>query len=419
MQRPAPFIIQFPADWSQQHKHLSALSQSLTEAYKQSAKVEDATLQSVGTALWDALQLGDALDARKQAAGQQALPIIIASSDVAVLSLPWESLYHPRFGFLGREAGFSLSRHNPTAKTQLPALVAEPLKVLLFTSLPDDLDEMERLDVEAEQVAIQQAFMDYERSGEVILEMPENGQLATLQHALQTFQPHVAYLSGHGNFTHDPANQQAYGSFLFEDDHNKGVTHPESAITACFQNTQVQLLILSACNSAKQHPQYPGKGLSNALSHTGIPHVIGMRESVIDEAATQFATHLFHALGKQQPVDIALQQARAAIGQQSSAGIYRDTRHPVRTAISAGQWCLPQLLSHDWQQGLVDWHFTPIPKQRTAWQQQLGDISLPERFIGRRRELSQWQNRLRNKTSHALLMATIFFYCLLIKSNCT
>jgi len=397
MQRPAPFIIQFPADWLQQHKHLAALSQSLTEAYKQSAKVEDAALQSVGAALWDALQLGDALDVRKQAAGQQALPIIIESTDAGVLSLPWESLYHPRFGFLGRATGFSLSRHNPTAKMQLPALVAEPLKVLLFTSLLDDLDEMERLDVEAEQVAIQQALMDYERSGEVILEMPENGQLAALQHALQTFQPQVVYLSGHGNFTPALANQQAYGSFLFEDDYGKGVAHSEETIAACFQNTQVQLLILSACNSAKQHPQYPDKGLSNALSHTGIPHVIGMREAVIDEAATQFATHLLHALGKKQPVDLALQQARAAIGQQQTAGIYRDTRHPVRTAISAGQWCLPQLLSHDWQQGLVDWHFTPIPKQRTAWQQQLGDISLPERFIGRRHELRQWQNRLRSK----------------------
>jgi tetratricopeptide (TPR) repeat protein len=404
MQRPAPFIIQFPASWLQQHKHLAALSHNLTEAYAKSAKVEDATLQMVGSALWDALQLSDTLDTRKQAAGQQALPIIIESTDAAVLSLPWESLYHPHYRFLGREAGFTLSRRKPIANTKLPEVTSEPLKVLLFTSLPDDLRETARLDVEAEQVAIQQALMDYERNGEVVLEMPEDGRLETFRSALQNFQPHLVYLSGHGDFEYDLAHQQVQVSFLLEDDYGKGINISETKLAGCFQNTQVQLLILSACKSAKQHPEHPSNGLSNTLYHTGIPHVIGMRESVIDTATTQFATHLLQALGKHTPVDIALQQARTAIGQSQAGGIYRETHDPRRTVISQGQWCLPQLLSHDLGQALVDWNFIPKPRQRSEWQSKRGDVSLPERFIGRRRELRQWQNQLCSKVLNRLLI---------------
>ena len=124
----------------------------------------------------------------------------------------------------------------------------------------------------------------------------------------------------------------------------------------------------------------------------------------MDAAATQFATQLLQALVKPQTVDIAVQQARAAIGHSHHTGVYRDVQYPPRTAISAGQWCLPQLLSHDVQRGLVHWQFIPQPKQREAWQQQLGEISLPERFIGRRRELRQWQNRLRSPQHNALLI---------------
>lgn len=404
MKHPTPFNIKCPDNWLQTHEYLSVLSQSITDAYEQNATAEDATLQAMGEALWAALSLGDTLDQAKRAVGQAVLSIVIESRNAAVLNLPWETLYHPQWGFLGRNLSFALSRHNPSVSTQLPAIVAEPLKVLLFTALPDNLTEHERLDVEAEQATIQQAIMAYERSGEIQLIMPEDGCLATLQQALQDFQPQVVYFSGHGNFQHDPIKRQAYGSVWLEDAHGNGVTVTESEFAACFQNTQVQLLVLSACLSAKQHPHYPANGLSNALSRAGIPHVMGMRESVMDAAATTFAEHLLQALAKRQAVDIALQHARAAIKQLCEPKIYHELPDPQRAALAAGQWCLPQLLSHDPQRGLVDWRFTPVPTQPTVWQQQLGEISLPERFIGRRRELRQWQNRLRSPHLHSLLI---------------
>lgn len=277
--------------------------------------------------------------------------------------------------------------------------------MLLFTSLPDDLSDDDRLDVEAEQAAVQEALMEQERLGEIVLEMPDDGRLDTLRATLQQFQPHLVYLSGHGNFTHEHHKQRAYGSFLFEDALGRGQLLAESELVACFQNTRVQLLVMSACLSAKQHPNYPHNGLSAALYRVGIPHVIGMRESVFDKAGIQFAKALLHTLGKHSTVDVAVQQARAAITQPlTEAGGYRDSSNPLRTEASYGQWCLPQLLSHDLQQGLVDWGFTPQPVKRSEWQVMRGDVSLPARFIGRRRELRQWQNRLRDKHQNRLLI---------------
>ncbi|MFN3785910.1 MAG: CHAT domain-containing protein [Thiothrix sp.] len=170
MTTPPPFTITPSADLLRTHPHLKDMADSLSAAYEQHLeqhlRVEEERLQAMGQALWEALSLGDSLERAKQASGQQVLPIIIESADGAILTLPWETLYHPTYGFLGRQDGFSLSRRNPTVSVALPAVQREPLRVLLFTSLPDNLSEWERLDVEAEQAAVQEAVMEQERRGE-------------------------------------------------------------------------------------------------------------------------------------------------------------------------------------------------------------------------------------------------------------
>jgi hypothetical protein len=71
-----------------------------------------------------------------------------------VLQLPWETLHHPELGFLGRDPAFALSRRPVPPPDGTPVPERGPLRVLLFTSLPEDLDpERGRLDVEAEQAA--------------------------------------------------------------------------------------------------------------------------------------------------------------------------------------------------------------------------------------------------------------------------
>ncbi len=399
-----PFIIAPPGDFLHRHPHLQQQARALSRAYEEHRLVEEHDLKAVGSALWNVLQLDEALEQAEAASGQATLPIIIESSDAAILALPWETLYHPRFEFLGRVPGFTLSRRNPDVQALLPEPRPEPLRILLFTALPDDLGEHERLEIEAEQAAVQEALMSLEQQGMIELEMPDDGRLHSFRDHLHEFRPHLVYMSGHGAFTHEPHNQSAWGSFLFEDEWGNKALVDEQELADCFRNTGVQLLVLSACLSARQHPDHPGNGLSETLYRRGIPHVIGMRESVFDAAGIQFAGVLMRAIGERQPVDVALQQARAAILQPLQGEVYREMTDPARIQAACGQWCLPQLISHDLRHPLIDWSFTPSPRQRTDVKTRLDQISLPERFIGRRRELRQWQNRLRRDQGHRLLI---------------
>ncbi|MBK8454334.1 MAG: tetratricopeptide repeat protein [Thiofilum sp.] len=396
------------AEFLTQAPHLVTQAQALASAYKNHQKIDDQYLQAMGEALWQALNSSQQaeLKARKQLAGLQVVPIIIESNDAAVMQLPWETLYHPEFGFLGHNPAFSVSRHYFDVLQALPKPQAEPLRVLLFSSLPDDLGERERLDSENEQAKVQEVLLASELKGEIELYMPDDGRFDTFKAELQRFKPHVVYLSGHGLFKVDDLKKTATGSFLFEDAQGNGYPVTEAEIATCFTNLPVQLVVLSACLSAELDTRYPDKGLSNALYRAGVPQVIGMRESIFDQAGIQFAKALLGKIADKERVDIALQAARQAIAEPLTGEVWRESQSsPELSALAQTHWCLPQLLSHNIEQPLIDWSFTPKPKTPIPTKELLGQIAVPERFLGRRRELRLWQNRLLS-THHNRLLIT-------------
>lgn len=283
------------------------------------------------------------------------------------------------------------------------------LNCFLLTSLPDNLGNHKRLETEAERAAIQQALIPAEQAGKIHLEIPNDGRFETFKQTLKIYRPHIVYLSGHGEFQVEHHNQKAWGSFLFEDEWGNAEYIDEQTLADCFINIPVQLVVLSACKSAKQHPNYPNNGLAQCLHQAGIPHVIGMRETLIDQAGIQFASAFLSALTHPKhplPVDQALQKARAAIAQPVMADKIRYfSSNPQRQRIATTQWHLPVLLSHQPNQLLIDTTPATIPEQhKTPVPQIINDIEFPERFIGRRRELRHWQNALRRDEIRQLLI---------------
>lgn len=382
-----PFVIQPDPQTIKQHPTLTRQVRELSEAYEDhSMTVDDKRLQLVGGLLWEVLNLGKQLDlAKEQAGNSTVLPIIIESDDGLVVSLPWETLYHPEYGFLARQPDFTLTRRMPKGKKSLPEPECAPLRVLLFTSLPDDLSEYARLQIEDEQAAVLQTLAAAEQEGRIQLEMPDDGRFDSFQATLQSFKPHVVYFSGHGKFDYEHHNTKAWAIFQFEDKWGKTLEVEENEIRDCLIGSGVQAVVLSACESAKSHKDYTDNGLAQCLHVAGIPHVIGMRESVYDLAGIEFAKAFFAALGKAQSMDQALQQARLAI--QAMPKHRSADEH----------WCLPEQFSQDLSQPLVDWSFEPKPRgQVQSTRESVNGISLPPKFIGRRRELREWQNALRS-----------------------
>ncbi len=389
------FIIEPSADFLTQFPQLNQEAKKLATAYAEQKVVTDEKLQTVGSSLYASLKLGDSLSQSKRQQGQQPLDIVIKSDQPEILGLPWETLYHPDYGFLARETGFTLSRRIASLSAELPKTEPGPLRILLFTSLPDSLDEQGRLRVEDEQANVQEALAMMEQQGLVQINMPDDGRFDSFKTALTSFKPHLVYLSGHGNFYYQPHKNEAYGSFLFENATGGELSVKEQELAKCFENTKVQAVVLSACQTGKQTSENLSNGLSQCLAHQGIPYIIGMRESILDVAGIQFARAFFTATAEQQPIAAALQAARAAIIQPLAERTFRDAQSPINTSVSYGQWCLPMLICPNEQHEMIDWQFTPKPRTAAdVFNQTLGNISLPERFLGRRRELRKFQNEL-------------------------
>ncbi len=347
----------------------------------------------MGDALWRTLDADQAFTAARQAAGTRILPLTLESADPLVQSLPWECLHHPEHGFLGKHPGFSLTRRLSAA----PSVSAEPpkgpLKVLLFTALPDDLDqEKERLDMESEQANMLEALDPLIHQGWIQLTTPDDGRFDRFQKLLREQEFHLAFLSGHGQFNADPLLGPTGAWFWFEGADGRSDPVEGKELAQAFSGTAVRAVVLSACQSGKSTSTDLGSSLAMRLLQTGLPHVVGMRESILDLAGIHFAHALCEALGRQERLDVALQAARGAIAESPAlAGPRKDVSGA--TERSWGQWCLPLLYSRNPAQPLIDWQFQPQPPQPPLERyHEIAGMALPAAFIGRRRECGNWGN---------------------------
>jgi tetratricopeptide (TPR) repeat protein len=388
---PKPFIICPPDDFVQKNLDLRDMSRRLAEKYANTqvetnngddlqVVVTDDDLQIMGNMLWKMLDTQNDFDAAYSEVGEAILPVIIKSGAADVQALPWETLFHPMHEFIGKNPAFTLTRQLSARREAARPLDKGPLRVLLFTSLPDDVNpETRRLNIEEEQSRVQEALLQWTTKGLVDLEMPDDGRFSTLKELLKSFQPHILFLSGHGRFHHAPHANEAYGEFFFESEAGDSETIKEDDIANALIGMGVQAVILSACESGKAASDALSNGLMRRISAQGIPHVIGMRESISDTAGIDFARTLCNELAKQEYIDSALQCARKDIS----------------TTDERGQWCLPVLISSNPHAPLIDWDFQPKKMDGVRlFKDTLGDVSLPKRFVGRRTELRRYKDNL-------------------------
>ncbi len=261
-----PLILQPPADFQARFPHVVSLARQLSLKYVHHYVVTEQDLQTVGDALWQTLEADTALDSARRTAGTRILPLIVESADPLVQSLPWECLHHPRHGFLGQQPGFTLSRRRAAGAAPASTPVVGPLRVLLFTSMPDDLDpEKERLDVESEQANVLEALDPLIQEGMVELTTPDDGCFAHLRECLrQPFQ--LVFLSGHGEFREDPLRQQPpQAVFIFEGEDGHAEAVPGDSLAQSFMGSAVQAVVLSACQSGKSSSDALSAGLAGQL----------------------------------------------------------------------------------------------------------------------------------------------------------
>jgi hypothetical protein len=243
-------------------------------------------------------------------AGSAGLRIKLCLEDAGPLrDVPWELLRDPRSDYLALTRQTPIIRY-PRLLTVRPLVeVTLPLRVLVMISSPGDQDA---LDIEGEWQALQQATADFRNRGLLELERLDDAQLITLQRKLgegSTFQ--VFHYIGHAAF--DESSQT--GMLAFENPRSNATVpvSGESLARELSEENTIRLVVMNACQGARQNNTDPFAGIASSIVARGLPAVVAMQFSISDEASRIFSEAFYRALSEGYPIETAVTEARRAI----------------------------------------------------------------------------------------------------------
>jgi tetratricopeptide (TPR) repeat protein len=185
--------------------------------------------------------------------------------------------------------------------------VRAPLRVLVVLAGPRSLPP---LDAEGEWRRLKATLGPLEAAGALCLERLPDGTLATLRRRARGDPFHILHFIGHGGFDAvagdgmlhfenaqclpDPIAGQMLGNILRDHD-------------------TLRLVVLNACEGARQSDQNPFSGVAQSLCQQRMPAVIAMQFEISDEAAKTFAEEFYGAIADGLPVDAAVSESRKAL----------------------------------------------------------------------------------------------------------
>ena len=155
--------------------------------------------------------------------------------------------------------------------------------------------------------------MIYQLSMPITIPMPQKNSLGEA-----LVKPvHIFHFSGHGKFQGDMGER--YGSL--EGDGTvilvgaDGRARPFSAqkLAMNLSGRSVRLAVLTACEVGQRDAVNAWAGVVTALTHAGIPAVVGMQYRIRDINALAFSRAFYRALAAGQPIDAAVTDGRLAI----------------------------------------------------------------------------------------------------------
>ena len=249
----------------------------------------------------------------------QGLRIRLKLASLALASLPWEYVYiasldvpndqKNRLGFLVFDLRLSLTRYevlNAAPRDITPAQ-DRPLRVVALLSSPVDLPQ---LDLKTEQENIAKALRG---AGKVELEFG-SASFQELQDLLAGGAD-IFHFAGHGGFDYAQRNadrsQEGYLAFVGPDGRESRVGAEMLAINLVGRG--VRLAFLGACEAGHRDGVNAWSGVAPALTQAGVPAVLGMQYSILDENAIAFSNQFYRDLFHGLPIDEAVRNGRLAI----------------------------------------------------------------------------------------------------------
>jgi len=219
-----------------------------------------------------------------------------------ISALPWEYL-HDDEDFLIRRRNILISRLPAGIKKKKLEPLDSVLRMLVIISGPDD-PRISPLNTEKEQEIILEAVDKLQRDQKIKVDFTEDATFENIEGYLNEQDYHLIHFTGHG------ISIDGKGHLVFETEDQKARLIDNKTLSDLFSERGIRLVVLSSCESAKGSNKEAFGDLASMLSKKGIPAVVAMQYSVLDDVATKFAYNFYRAIASGKPVDLALKEAR-------------------------------------------------------------------------------------------------------------
>ncbi|MEZ4932086.1 MAG: CHAT domain-containing protein [Saprospiraceae bacterium] len=297
------------------------------------------TLRELKEKLKAALFAQEGFAALWQQAQTHAGFLCLSHEETAVRNLPWQIATEEQ-PLLAVAKSFkkSLPPHRPS--------VGFPLKVLIMVASPEGVT---RLAYEDEELQLLQAFSPLMAQGLAQVHFTDDGSLGNLEEKLEENKYHILHFTGHGSY------RDGKGTLALEDpvsgklkEASAGEFNQVLARVGRKGHRPV-LVVLSACQTAQGVAAGDLSGVADTLMQGGMPAVIAMSASILDNCASHFAATLYTQLSGEFNLSDAFQDARLAV-KNFEIQIFDFSN----SGLAPGQWLIPQLLLNEQVAELVD-----------------------------------------------------------------
>ncbi|MDX9953699.1 MAG: CHAT domain-containing protein [Anaerolineae bacterium] len=268
----------------------------------------------------------------------EGLRIRLKLDTYGLAELPWEYVYLPLpdmpgerrgpEGFLALNRRVSLVRYESQASPLAPLEAgSSPLRLVALLASPRDPDYAP-LDVAKEQQSIAAAVAEVPA---LRLDFYPDATVDTLLEALVK-PAQIFHFSGHGEFKGDMGDRygsaEGAGAVILVDETGRAKPFPAQKLALNLNARGVRLAVLTACEVGQRDAESSWAGVVTALTHAGIPAVVGMQFRIRDRNAIAFSRAFYRALAAGQAIDAAVTDGRFAIFNQGDAD-ERDWGVPV------------------------------------------------------------------------------------------
>ena len=277
----------------------------------------------IGEVLGELLLGGQAGDLLKRCLGEVLNPgeglRLRLQLPAELAGFPWEYAYRQRgggekddTGFLALDPRISFSRQETLAAKAI--LDATPRTRRMLVAMASPVDE-EELDLAQERENLGKAFQNSVTNIE--LDFLEDATVEGLGRELRE-QVDILHFAGHGKFK-DVTQGTTFGStegegaVLLVDEQGRSARLPAGQLAVNLQGSNVQLVVLGACETGKRDAENVWSGVVTAVVEAAVPAAVAMQFSVWDDAAITFARNLYQVLAAGFPLDYAVSEARRAI----------------------------------------------------------------------------------------------------------